>query len=256
MYDITIQKNGGLYLLDGDLQNATYERYIAQKIYAVVMSIPPDLLSGRSTGSASFMQKILQQYFIDAFRNDSDIDPKDITCVINEDLPVDSSINYNLSYTGVAPDGTPINYISNFSFLLESGALAGVDYEIKFPNMNIGNAYEVEEYITINTMSQEIELPVTPMLSLDLTSVLSPILLIPQNLSGSIGDVELEYRLNTDGVRKTYQLDNYIIDFDINRHVLKNITSLYTTPDDMVCTIFDKYGKLIIRTSDIGYING
>jgi len=256
MYDIIIQKNGGLYLLNGDLNNATYDRYIAQKLYAAVMEIPPDLLSGRSTNSATTMQSILQQYFVDRFRNDTDINPSNISCIINENLPINDSISYSLTYNGISPDGKSINYNSNFSFLLESGALHGVNYDIKFPNINLGDAYEVEEYITISSMSNELELPVTPMLGPDVNVLYSPIVLIPQHLSGSIGESSMVYNITTNGTRKTYQLDNYINGYDLNKHTVGAITSMYTTPDNMTCTIFDKYGKLIIRTSDIGSIQG
>lgn len=256
MYDIIIQKNGGLYLLNGDLTNASYDRYIAQKLYAAVMEIPPDLLAGRTTNSAASMQKILQQYFIDKFRSDSDINPQNIICIINDSIPIENSISYNLSYSGTAPDGKDIEYSSNFGFLLEGGALAGVTYDISFPNINLGEKYEVEEYITITSMTQEVELPVTPMLGTSMTELYAPVILIPKNLSGSLGEVEMNYNISTNGTRKTYQLENNIIGFDINRHTLKNILSIYTDPEEMNYTVFDKYGKIIIRTSDVGTISG
>jgi len=256
MYDITIQKNGGLYLPNGDLQGTSYEIYISQKLYAAVMNIPPNLLAGRSSNSAETMQKVLQQYFVNEFRQDSDINSNNIECTINGDLPTDQSIHYTINYTGISPDGKSINYSNGFNFILESGALAGVNYDIKYPNINLGELYEVEEYITITTMSQELELPVTPMLGPDLNTLYSPIALVPINLSGSLGEVELNYSIETDGIRKTYQLENYIIGFDINRHSLGRIISMYTDPDDMICTVFDKYGKIIIRTSNTGTITG
>lgn len=256
MYDIVIQKNGGLSLLNGDIQNATFERYIAQKIYAAVMEIPPDLLSGRSTASAETMQRTLQQYFNDHFMNDPDIDYRNLVCILDENVPVTHIVMYTLTYTGTSPEGKSISFTSDFRYSLESGSLDGVVYEIKYPNVNLGEPYEVEEFVKITSMTQEVELPVTPFLGPSTTSVFSPVVLIPPSLSGSIEEITLPYIISTDGIRKTYQIDQYITGFDINKHSVKELSSMYTSPDDMDCSVFDKYGRTIVRTSSEGTISG
>jgi hypothetical protein len=132
MYDIMINKNGSLYLAEGDLKDASYERYISQRLYAATMEMPPDLINGTSLYNKANLDKILMQYYIDYFRSDIDINPANIEIVINDAIKNEQGVTFNLSYSGRTPDGKIIDYASTFDYDLTAGALLSVDYETSY----------------------------------------------------------------------------------------------------------------------------
>jgi hypothetical protein len=255
MYDIAITKNGSLYLSDRDITWVSYEQYIAQIIYNVLMAIPSDLLSGISNLTTDIMFSNIKQYILNQLSQYSYININKVEISLNNRLSDIENLNIDITYMDTSPDGLVVDYHSDFNFDIKSGIVSDLYYE----NKNIAqkltdDTIEVYDYIIVNKTTRELELSVTPQLDISFHYTQDPIYLLNGDTGYSLTTNSKTAVVETDGNRKLYRIDNYIDDFNSEIEVVQKITSISLSDPNMYVKITEKFGNLCILTDNIGTI--
>jgi len=255
MYDIAITKNGSLYLSDRDITWVSYEQYIAQIIYNVLMTIPSDLLSGTSNLTTDIMFSNIKQYILNQLSQYSYININKVEISLNNRLSDIENLNIDITYMDTSPDGLVVDYHSDFNFDIKSGIVSDLYYE----NKNIAqkltdDTIEVYDYIIVNKTTRELELSVTPQLDISFHYTQDPIYLLNSDTGYSLTTNSKTAVIETDGNRKLYRIDNYIDDFNSEIEVIQKITSISLSDPNMYVKITEKFGNLCILTDNIGTI--
>ncbi len=255
MYDIAITKNGSLYLSDRDITWVSYEQYITQIIYNVLMAMPSDLLSGISNLTTDIMFSNIKQYILNQLSQYSYININKVEISLNNRLSDIENLNIDITYTDTSPDGLVVDYHSDFNFDIKSGIVSDLYYE----NKNIAqkltdDTIEVYDYIIVNKTTRELELSVTPQLDISFHYTQDPIYLLNGDTGYSLTTNSKTAVVETDGNRKLYRIDNYIDDFNSEIEVVQKITSISLSDPNMYVKITEKFGNLCILTDNIGTI--
>lgn len=160
MHDIKLNPDGSIDLKKGDLQRLSFEEYVAQAIHAAMMSLATTLANGQAADAANsadvirgVLSGMLAQY--------SAIDPAGITVT---PVPIGAStIRFELSYSGMSPEGRLISYTAPVPISVEGGAYTSIElHPHQLVTRTLGSPHPVFYTVVVDTPTRSLRVPGVP----------------------------------------------------------------------------------------------
>jgi len=191
--DIIINPDGCYRLESGDFTKADITAYIKQKIYAALMSMPPNVVSGVNATHLDVVETSLRQYLNNRLMGDPDIQ-KDLIKVVAVPNGTPQGLTLTVEVSVTAPDGTPVDTSVSTDYSISGGSLKSVDFSPSWlEHLNRWARKDVIHPVTITEYTTEIPIPLKP---------------FPASMAaGSRESAEVIYLMRSSGVRALNQRD-------------------------------------------------
>lgn len=267
MYDIEINELGIPKFNNYDIYKSTYERYLSQKIYGALMSIPPSLITGLDKRYPDIIETSISAYMFNYFIGDSDIDPANVVIKIND--VVEDNVKISIGYRTTSPTGDLIGIDYGIDFNYVAGALVSADFD---PSYLLAKEFPEKEdikiYLTVDNPTNEIELPIEPYSDIGYSPLnigdnilaaitFQPILLCDKEDYVDTSAISKDFSINITNDQLLYQIERYINNFISSDYIIDNII-INSVPDGFEYILKQEYGSHILISSNnvIGTVTG
>jgi len=264
-YDIKIGQDGSPIIKKGDFQPVNFAGFVSQKIYKALMNMDISVVSGIQLTKRDELQQALSGYLVTYFAGDMAVNPQGITVTVIP-VPGDDNIKYTVEYEGTSPDGEPIAISSDLMYSVSAGAVLSVDYEPAWlTTAPTDDTISVQFPITIEAITTDVELPIAPSYTEDLTygifgksTVTKPIYLLTESQLTTINNtIDTTFSIPIRTGRTKYQLSSHITDFERLGHIIDSY-SFTTLVSDIEFYVREEYGDIvvIVPAGESGTITG
>lgn len=164
MKDILINNDGTPVIENGDLVETSYPEYVAQKVYAAIMSIGPGDITGFDETKPELIVAELDGYFADYFAGDPDVEVSGIDVTMKN--RGGQTISIGVEYRGTSPDGMEISVTQGLDYDMTAGSLRSLDYAPAWlMYRDDPDTSDITCYVSVTDHTNDIELPLEPALS-------------------------------------------------------------------------------------------